>query len=85
MINIIRGSGEKNVIVSNGPDSTSECFNLLYYLPILYPESFFEKKWPEPTRWVRQTLIFFRANKIPFYMLFQAIFAYTRKHAYGTF
>ncbi len=26
----VRGSGEKNVIFSNGPDSTSECFNLLY-------------------------------------------------------
>ncbi len=26
----VRGSGGKNVFFSNGPNSTSECFNLLY-------------------------------------------------------
>jgi hypothetical protein len=31
---VVRGSGGKNVIFSNTPQTTSECFKLLYYVPI---------------------------------------------------
>jgi hypothetical protein len=52
----IRGSGGKNVIFSNTPQTTPECFKLLYYVPIWFPESLVGKNWPEPIRCLPQTL-----------------------------
>ncbi len=54
-------------------------------MSIWHPESFVEKKWPEPTRWVHRTLKRSALTKCPFLHAIWATYSKVRAHECGTF